>query len=81
MAGPSLVPCPAGQYRFLPGIEPFSSGVVAVPGHEITHVTLQAPIPYREGFALIDRHLRALGEGLEYEMDMRGVRREVRRGR
>jgi hypothetical protein len=56
-----LTPCPAGQYRFLPGIDAFSSGVVAMPGHEIAHVTLQAPIPYRDGFALIDGHLRAAG--------------------
>jgi hypothetical protein len=57
----ATVPCPAGQYRFLPGIEPFSAGVVAMAGHEIVHVTLQAPVPYREGFDLIDAHLRAAG--------------------
>jgi hypothetical protein len=49
---------PNGQYRFLPGIAPYSSGVVAMPGHEVVHVTLRAPIPWRDGFALIDRHLR-----------------------
>jgi hypothetical protein len=49
---------PSGQYRFLPGIAPYSSGVVAMPGHEIVHVTLRAPVPWRDGFALIDRHLR-----------------------
>ena len=48
----------AGQYRFLPGIAPYSSGVVAMPGHQVVHATLRAPVPWRDGFALIDRHLR-----------------------
>jgi hypothetical protein len=56
-----LVPCPAGQYRFLPGIEPYSSGVVAMPGWEIVHAVLQTPVPYREGFRLVEAHLGALG--------------------
>jgi hypothetical protein len=49
---------PAGHYRFLPGIAPYSSGVVAMSGHQIVHATLRAPVQWREGFALIDRHLR-----------------------
>jgi hypothetical protein len=49
---------PSGQYRFLPGIAPYSSGVVAMPGHEVVHVTLRAPVPWQDGFALIERHLR-----------------------
>ncbi len=52
---------PAGRYRFLPGIDPYSSGVVAMPGHQVVHATLRAPLPWREGVALIDRHLRAEG--------------------
>jgi hypothetical protein len=51
----------AGHYRFLPGIDPYSSGVVAMPGHQIVHATLSAPVPWREGFALIERHLRVEG--------------------
>ena len=58
---PPLVPHPAGQYRFLPGIEPFSAGAIAAPDHEIVHATLQTPIPWRDGFAKIDAHLRAAG--------------------
>ena len=54
-----LSDCPTGGYRFLPGISAFSSGTVAMPGHEIVHVTLGAPVPWRDGFARIDRHLRA----------------------
>jgi hypothetical protein len=52
---------PDGNYRFLPGIPAFSSGVVAQPGWEIVHATLAAPVPWREGFARIDRHLREVG--------------------
>ncbi|PYN38440.1 MAG: hypothetical protein DME01_02250 [Candidatus Rokuibacteriota bacterium] len=51
----------AGNYRFLPGIAPFSSGVAAAGGFQVVHATLRAPIPWRDGFALIDRHLRAEG--------------------
>ena len=50
---------PSGQYRFLPGIAPYSSGVIAMPGHEVVHVMLRSPVPWREGFALIARHLTA----------------------
>ncbi len=49
--------CPNGNYRFLPGVGAFSSGTVAMPGHEIVHVTLAAPVPWRDGFARIERHL------------------------
>ncbi len=55
-----LSDCPDGGYRFLPGVEPYSSGVVAMPGHEIVHATLQSTVPYREGFALIERHLSGI---------------------
>jgi hypothetical protein len=49
---------PDGSYRFLPGIAAFSSGVAASPGWEIVHATLAAPVPWRDGFARIARHLR-----------------------
>src|SRR5215468_8145933 len=51
----------AGNYRFLPGIAPFSSGAAAASGYQVVHATLRAPIPWRDGFGLIDRHLRAEG--------------------
>jgi len=54
-----LLDSPKGNYRFLTGIAPFSSGVVADPGYEIVHATLHAPLPYRQGFDLIDEHLNA----------------------
>jgi hypothetical protein len=47
----------AGGYRFLPGISAFSGGVAATSGWEIVHATLALPVPWREGFARIDRHL------------------------
>jgi len=50
-----------GSYRFLPGIAPFSSGAAALPGHQVVHATLRTPVRWREGFDLIDRHLRAEG--------------------
>jgi hypothetical protein len=53
--------CPNGSYRFLPGITAFSSGVIATPGWEIAHATLGAPIPWRQGFARIERHLSEHG--------------------
>ena len=52
---------PFGHYRFLPGIAPYSCGVIADPGHEIVHVTLQVPQQWRKGFDLVDRFLRDHG--------------------
>jgi len=54
-----LIDNPRGNYRFLTGIAPYSSGVVAIPGFEIVHVNLQQPIAYLEGFERIVRHLTA----------------------
>ncbi len=56
-----LLDNPSGNYRFLTGIAPYSSGVVAMPGHEIIHVTLSRPIPYRQGFDRIERFLDEAG--------------------
>jgi hypothetical protein len=51
--------CVKGNYEFLPGIAPFSSGVVAMSGYQVVHVTLRRPMPYKKGFELIDAHLRS----------------------
>ncbi len=56
-----LIDNPRGGYRFLTGISPFSSGVVASDGHEVVHATLGAHVPWRQGFELIDAHLSAAG--------------------
>jgi hypothetical protein len=55
-----LVDNPRGNYRFLTGIAPYSSGVVAMPGYEIVYAVLQQPLPYRQGFDLIAQHLAGL---------------------
>jgi hypothetical protein len=52
-----LVRHPRGDYLFLPGISPYSCGVVSAPGFEIAHVTLHRSVPYRRVFAMIDKHL------------------------
>ena len=57
----SLTANPRGGYRFLPGIEPYSSGVVAERGWEIVHVTLAHPLAWRDGLISIRRHLEQMG--------------------
>ena len=51
---------PKGNYNFLTGIAPYSSGVAAMPGYEIEHVIMRNPPPYRKGFDFIDGYLKAL---------------------
>ena len=50
-----------GGYRFLPGISPYSCGVVSAPGFEISHMTFRHPVPYELGFELIEQHLKMQG--------------------
>jgi hypothetical protein len=54
-----LIDHPSGDYRFLPGIAPYSCGVVSKPGYEVAHVTLHHPVPYAQGFEVIETHLAA----------------------
>lgn len=56
-----LMDNPRGQYRFLTGIDAFSSGIVAGAGHEVIHATLRTPLPWRAGFDLIDGHMSDSG--------------------
>jgi len=60
-----LIENPGGNYRFLKGISPYSSGVVAAPGYEIVHVTLDAPLVFQSGFRLIARHLAGVRRPLQ----------------
>lgn len=55
----SLMDHPIGNYRFLPGIAPYSCGVVSSPGFEIVHVTLQRPVAYHAGFEKVAAYLAA----------------------
>jgi hypothetical protein len=57
----ALIEHPAGDYLLLPGIAPYSCGVVSARGFEIAHVTLHVPVPYREGFGLIESKLADQG--------------------
>lgn len=54
-----------GGFSFLgaPG-RPFSSGVAADPGFDITHVVLTPPVPLKQGFELVRRHLEEVGRPL-----------------
>jgi hypothetical protein len=56
-----LIDHPTGDYQFLPGIAPYSCGVVSKPGFEIVHATFQNPPPYRAGFERIARLLDVHG--------------------
>jgi hypothetical protein len=58
-----LVVQPRGDYRFLPGTGelPFCQAAIAQPGFEIARAQLARPLPWREGFGLIERHLAGLG--------------------
>ncbi len=49
----------AGNYLFQPGGTPYSSGVRALPGHAIRHITLMRPLPLARGIAAIAKHLTA----------------------
>lgn len=59
-----LVPHPSGDYLFLPGIDPYSCGVVAAAAHEIVHVTFDTPIPHKAGFDRIEKFLAAQSRSL-----------------
>ena len=56
----SVVDHPEGQYRFLPAIPAYSSGVVAREGYEIVHATFLRPPPVKAGFKAIQEHLTSL---------------------
>jgi len=52
-----------GNYRFLRGSAPYSSGAVALPGYEVVHVRLRQPTPWRAGFRRVDAYLRSVDRG------------------
>ncbi|MEM7091683.1 MAG: RidA family protein [Actinomycetota bacterium] len=53
----SSVANPAGGYRYVPGIPPYSAGVLADEDMVIVRTTLSSTIPWRAGFASIDEVL------------------------
>jgi hypothetical protein len=52
---------PRSAYQFLPGIAPYSCGVIANVGYEICRVVLRRPASWPDGFRQIDSFLRAQG--------------------
>ncbi len=50
-----------GGYRYISGVFQYSAGVAAEPGFAIERARLARPVPLSEGFALVERHLAALG--------------------
>jgi hypothetical protein len=57
---PALVDHPGGQFRFLPAISAYSSGVVARDGYQIVHAAFLDPQPVKAGFKAIADHLASL---------------------
>lgn len=55
---PTLHNSPGGDYAYLPGGMPFSSGVVALPGFEIVRARFARALPVSAGFEAIAAHLR-----------------------
>jgi hypothetical protein len=48
---------PAGNYRFIPAVFQYSSGVAAHPDFEIERVRFDKPVPLADGFALAADHI------------------------
>lgn len=49
----------AGNYRFIPAVFQYSSGVVASPGFEIERVRFDKPVALADGFAQIAKYIQA----------------------
>ena len=54
----------AGNYRFIPAVFQYSSGVAADPGYEVERVRFDRMPPLAEGFALIAKYIEAAGRPL-----------------
>jgi hypothetical protein len=59
-----LIDNPKGNFRFIKGRNPFSSGAVADAGYEIVHAAFDPMLPLEAGFAQIETHLRGIGRPL-----------------
>ncbi|MEE2659635.1 MAG: RidA family protein [Candidatus Latescibacterota bacterium] len=57
-----LIANPRGNYHFLKGIDPYSSGVIANSGYEIVFVTLRESRIWKEGFDAIGQHLSEVSQ-------------------
>jgi hypothetical protein len=54
----------AGNYRFIPAVFQYSSGVAASPGFEIERVRFDHPVALAEGFGKIAKYIQAAGRPL-----------------
>ena len=54
-----------GNYRFLKGIGPYSSGVVAMPGYEIVHARTTQPVPLHLAYEQIFKRLEQQGRAIQ----------------
>ena len=50
-----------GGYRYIKAVSQYSGGVAALPGFEIERARLAKAVPLDEGFAIVERHLKAIG--------------------
>lgn len=54
-----------GNYGFIRGGGPFSSGCVAGPGFEIVHAAVRPFVTLAQGFELVEGHLREIGRPID----------------
>jgi hypothetical protein len=54
----------AGNYRFIPAVFQYSSGVCALPGFQIERVRFDRLLPLAQGFAEAAKHIQSSGQKL-----------------
>jgi len=54
----------AGNYRFIPAVFQYSSGIAALPGYQIERVRFDRLVPLADGFRLIADYIKAAGRPL-----------------
>ena len=60
-----MIDNPEGNFQFLKGSGPYSSGAVAAPGYEVVHAIFN-PLPaLDDAFGVIERHLAAAGRPID----------------
>ena len=55
---------PAGNYKFIPAVFQYSSGVAADPGFEVERVRFDRMVPLAQGFARAAEYIQAAGRPL-----------------
>jgi len=63
--GQVLIDHPRGNYRFVKGSGPYSSGAVAAPGYEVVHAIFHPLAPLGAAFGFIEKHLKAAGRPIQ----------------